>query len=49
MKKNLTVAKASHEGIWDWGKISFDLPKEIKDKIMAIPIQIFGEKEDSLI
>lgn len=24
------------------GKILFDLPKEIKGKIMAIPIQIFG-------
>ena len=34
---------------WDWGKISFELPHMVTNKIRAIPMQLFGEKEDSLI
>ena len=45
----LSVAEMNHQGIWEWGKISFDFPKDVKDMIIATPIQIYGEKEDNLI
>ena len=34
---------------WRWDFISFDLPNEVKDKIYATPMQIYGERKDSLL
>ena len=36
-------------GTWKWEKISFELPRQIVDRIQAIHIQAFGDKEDSLM
>lgn len=33
---------------WCWEKISFELPSEILEKILAIPMQLLGEREDTL-
>ena len=46
---SLSIAEVFHDGQWDWDKISFDLPCTIMDKIKATPIQLFGEKEDTLM
>ena len=34
---------------WNWDLISFELPDTIKDRIKAILIQDFGQREDSLM
>ena len=34
---------------WNFGKISFVLPRVVIDRIQAIPIQSFGEREDTLM
>ena len=46
---NLAIADIFQEGNWNWDSISFDLPSEIKDKVCATPMQIYGEKKDSLM
>lgn len=46
---NLTIAEVLRDGIWNWGAISFDLPKEVKERVQATPIQLFGDKEDTLM
>lgn len=46
---SLTVADVFHDGQWAWDKISFDLTCMIVDKIKATPIQLFGDKEDTLM
>ena len=48
-KTELTVANVFQEGRWCWEKLSFDLPKEVLEKILAVPMQMYGEKEDSFI
>lgn len=45
----LTVTDVFDGGQWAWDKISFDLPRMIVDKIKAAPIQLFGDKEDTLM
>ena len=45
----LTIATVFQEGRWCWEKLSFELPKEILEKILTVPMQMFGEKEDILI
>ena len=44
-----TVVEMHQNGTWKWEKISFELPRQIVDRIQAIHIQAFGEKDDSLI
>lgn len=34
---------------WNWYFISFSLPLKVKEKIMAIPIQLYGNRKDSLM
>ena len=34
----LTIAKIFQGGQWNWDRISYDLPREIKEKICAIPM-----------
>ena len=46
---NLSVAEATYQGTWDWSKLSFELPLDVKDMIKAIPLQIYGEKQDNMI
>ncbi|KAK9990873.1 hypothetical protein SO802_025858 [Lithocarpus litseifolius] len=46
---NLSVAETTCQGSWDWRKLSFELPLDVKDMIKAIPLQIYGEKHDNLI
>ena len=43
------MANVFQEGKWCWEKLSFELPKEVLEKILAVPMQMFGEKEDTLI
>ena len=31
------------------GWISYDLPREVKERICAIPMQLWGDKEDTLM
>ena len=45
----LTIANVFQEGRWCWEKLSFVLPKEVLEKILAVPMQMFGEKEDTLV
>lgn len=45
----LTIADIHQNGSWDLGKISFVFPQDVVDRIQAIPIQIFGEKEDNMM
>ena len=35
---NLTIAEVFQEGNWNWDIISYELPREIKEKICAIPM-----------
>jgi len=48
-EENRTVAEMHQNGNWKWEKISFELPRQIVDRIQAIHIQAFGEKDDSLM
>ena len=34
---------------WKWDLISFDLPQSIKEKIKAIPIQMYGSGRDTVM
>ena len=45
----LTIAEIFQGGQWNWDRISYDLPREIKEKICAIPMQLWGDKEDTLM
>ena len=44
-----TIAKLHHNDYWNLDKISFALPGNVVDKIHAIPIQSYGDKEDTLM
>ena len=44
-----TIAKLHHNDYWNLDKISFALPGNMVDKIHAIPIQSYGDKEDTLM
>jgi len=46
---NLTIAEIFKGGQWNWERISYDLPREIKEQICAIPMQLWGEKEDTMM
>ena len=46
---NLTIVEVFQEGNWNWDIISYELPREIKEKICAIPMQLWGDKEDTLM
>ena len=49
MECNLAVVDLIQDNNWNWNALSFKLPSDIMDKIKAIPIQLFGRKEDRLI
>ncbi|KAK7836759.1 putative ribonuclease h protein [Quercus suber] len=44
----LSISDMFHLGSWCWDKISFDLLAVIREQIRAIPMQLFGDKEDTL-
>jgi len=44
----LTIANVFQEGNWNWEAISSKLPREIKDKMCASPMQLWDDKEDTL-
>ena len=46
---NLTIANIFQDGRWRWEKISLELPSVVLEKILATPMQLFGEKEYSLV
>ena len=46
---SLTVEDFRGVGGWNWDLISFELPDTIKDRIKAVSIQDFGQREDSLM
>ena len=46
---NLTIVEVFQEGNWNWDIISYEFPREIKEKICAIPMQLWGDKEDTLM
>lgn len=48
-KSELKVADLNQNHVWNWSLISFDLPQHIKEIIKAIPIQMFGTGEDSIM
>ena len=41
-KLNLKVSDLYGYHVWNWDLISFNLPQSIKEKIKAIPIQMYG-------
>ena len=48
-KEFRTVAEMHQNGTWKWEKISFELPRQVVDRIQALHIQAFGEKDYSLM
>ena len=46
---NLTIMEVFQEGNWNWDIISYELPREIKEKICVIPMQLWGNKKDILM
>ena len=48
-EESLKISDIHPNGQWNLGKISFDIPKVVIDRIQAIPIQSFGEREDTLM
>nr|POE99606.1 putative ribonuclease h protein [Quercus suber] len=44
-----TISDIHQNGYWNFYKISFVLPRVVIDRTQAIPIQSFGEKEDTLM
>ena len=48
-EENLTIGEIFQDGEWNWDIISFELPRQIKDDICAIPMQLYGEKKDALM
>ncbi|KAL0016946.1 hypothetical protein SO802_004015 [Lithocarpus litseifolius] len=45
-EQEITIEEIRQGGEWHWNAISFDLPPYIKGRILATPIQIYGEKGD---
>ena len=45
----LTVASLCRDYDCRWEILSFDLPDSIKNKVKAIPLQLFGSREDSIM
>ena len=48
-ESELTIANVFQEGRWCWEKLSFELPKDVLEKTLSVPMQLFGEKKDTLI
>ena len=48
-EQNLRVSDLCCGQEWKWELISFDLPQFIKEKIKAIPIQMFGSGRDMVM
>ena len=46
---DLKVTNLKQNQVWNWELISFDLPQAIKDKIKAVPFQLYGTREDTII
>ena len=46
---HLTTAEMFQGDQWNWNRISFNLLREIKEQICATPMQLWGEKEDTMI
>ena len=42
----LTVAALCRDYDWRWDILSFDLPDSIKNKVKAIPLQLFESRKD---
>lgn len=42
------MANVHQNGSWQWGKFSFILSQEVVDRIATTPIQLFGEKENTM-
>lgn len=49
MEENITVKDIFRDGEWKWIELSFQLLTSVKEKISAMPIQLYGVKEDTLI
>lgn len=47
-EQDVTIEDVRQGGKWHWNAISFDLLPCIKGRILAIPIQLYGEKWDSM-
>ena len=45
----LTVADLCCNYDWKWDILSFDLPDSIKNKMKAIPLQLFESRKDSIM
>ena len=46
---NLKVSDLYGYHVWNWDLISFNLPQSIKEKIKAIPIQMYGNGRDMVM
>lgn len=45
---SISIKEMRQGGVWNWNAISFVLPQCIKDRILATPFQLYGNKEDSM-
>ncbi|XP_075636557.1 uncharacterized protein LOC142608762 [Castanea sativa] len=45
---NLKLKDVTSLGRWDWSKIPFNIPSEIRDEIQAIPIPLLARNNDKL-
>lgn len=48
MESNMIMADMLQGNEWNWNALSFELPTNILDKIKATPIQMYGDKKDTL-
>ena len=48
-ENNLVVSNLHQNHEWKWEKLSFDHPRDIKDRIKAISMQFYGCREDSIL
>ena len=46
---DLTIAEVFQNGNWNWEATSFVFPIEVKEWVCAIPMQMFRDKEDTLL
>lgn len=46
---NLTVAEVFQNGMWNWEATSFAFPTEVQERVRAAPMQMYGDRVDTLL
>lgn len=48
VEDSISIEEMRQGGVWNWNAISFDLPQCVNEKILAMPFQLYGSKEDTM-